>query len=159
MEGIRDSLMHGMAPAPVEANATGMPNMRHRHGMFMHMSFFWGHDALILFSGWPGTHFGMYFLALIFVFVLSVLVEWLCHCRLVSDASDSLAGGLAQTAAYGVRVGLAYMVMLAVMSFNVGVFLMAVAGHALGFFLFGSRVFRKRPPACGKLENLGPMSC
>lgn len=46
---------------------------------------------------------------------------------------------MVQTMMYSVRIGLAYLVMLAVMSFNAGVFIVAVAGHAVGFFLFGSR--------------------
>lgn len=54
----------------------------------------------------------------------------------------SFGGGLAQTGVYTVRAGLSYLVMLAVMSFNGGVFLAAMAGFGLGFMIFGSRVFR-----------------
>ena len=49
---------------------------------------------------------------------------------------------MVQTLLHAIRIGLAYMVMLALMSFNGGVFLVAVAGHAVGFLVFGSRVFR-----------------
>jgi copper transporter 1 len=37
---------------------------------------------------------------------------------------------------YGVKVGLGYMIMLAVMSFNGGVFLVICVGMSFGFFLF-----------------------
>ncbi|URE46034.1 Ctr copper transporter family [Musa troglodytarum] len=70
------------------------------------MTFFWGENVEILFSGWPGDRgFGMYLLA--------------------------------------VRMGLAYLVMLAVMSFNGGVLGAAVAGHALGFLLSRSLLLRR----------------
>ncbi|KAI3760517.1 hypothetical protein L1987_50912 [Smallanthus sonchifolius] len=112
----------------------GMP--RRKKMMMMHMTFYWGKDALILFKGWPGTNTGMYALALVFVFFLALLVEWLAHCNLKMTKSDDASSGLAQTLVYTLRVGLAFMVMLAIMSFNVGVFLAAVSGHALGFFFF-----------------------
>ncbi|KAA8543810.1 hypothetical protein F0562_022013 [Nyssa sinensis] len=124
---------HGMEPPPMDGE--GMQNMNH---MMMHMTFFWGKNAEILFSGWPGTRSGMYALALIVVFMLAVIVEWLSHCKLIKDGSNHVAAGLIQTLMHAIRIGLAYMVMLAVMSFNVGVFIAAVAGHTLGFFLFGS---------------------
>ncbi|CAI0540367.1 unnamed protein product [Linum tenue] len=108
----------------------------------MHMTFYWGKDALILFSGWPGTRTEMYVLALVFVFLLAFLVEWLSGCRLIRKDAG-------RTAMHGVRAGLAYMVMLAVMSFNGGVFLAAVAGHAVGFLVFGSRVFKKDDDGVG----------
>ncbi|KAA8549331.1 hypothetical protein F0562_001015 [Nyssa sinensis] len=129
--------MGNMAPTSSSVNGTRMPNMR-RHKMLMHMTFFWGKNALILFTGWPGTSSGMYALALMFVFVMAVLVEWLSHCNLIRNGSNHVAAGLIQTLMYAVRVGLAYLMMLALMSFNGGVFLVAVAGHALGFLFFGT---------------------
>ncbi|KAB2089374.1 hypothetical protein ES319_A03G057100v1 [Gossypium barbadense] len=130
--------MEGMAPTSQSTNGTLM---------MMHMTFFWGNIAEILFSGWPSRRgAGMYALALIFIFVLAFLVEWLSHSRLIKllgEGSSNVLAGVVQTLLHAIRVGLAYLVMLAVMSFNGGVFLMAVAGHALGFLLFGSRVFKK----------------
>ena len=50
------------------------------------MTFFWSKNAYILFCGWPGTSIGMYVLALIFIFVLSIFVEWLSHCQLIKPS-------------------------------------------------------------------------
>ncbi|CAL5388632.1 unnamed protein product [Camellia sinensis] len=156
MEEMNGDHMHGM---------TGDPYMhRGRKMMMMHMTFFWGTDSEILFSGWPGSHSGMYALALLLVLFLALLVEWLSHCRLLAgdrDGSNRVAAGLTRTLVHVLRVGLAYMVMLAVMSFNVGVFLAAVGGHALGFFLFGSRVLEKpsQPSDSGKTSDVPTMSC
>ncbi|KDP42174.1 hypothetical protein JCGZ_02904 [Jatropha curcas] len=136
--------------------------MMHPHNkMMMHMTFFWGKNAEILFSGWPGTRAGMYVLALIVVFAFSFLVEWLSHSHLIKPGSSNLFAGLIQTFLHALRVGLAYLVMLAVMSFNGGVFLVAVAGHTLGFLIFGSRAFKKTssPPPLAKSVDLPPMSC
>lgn len=149
--------MGGMSPPlPSSMNGTtGMHGMHHR--MMMHMTFYWGKNAEILFHSWPGTSTGMYVLALIFVFVLSFFIEWLSHCQLIKPDSSNVSAGLVQTFLHAIRVGLAYMVMLAVMSFNVGVFLIAVAGHTLGFLFFGSRVFKK--PDALKGSDLPPFSC
>ncbi|MFQ6666793.1 hypothetical protein Gotur_033025 [Gossypium turneri] len=137
--------IEGMAPTSQSTNGTS--GMHHHNMMMMHMTFFWGNIAEILFSGWPGRRgAGMYALALIFIFVLAFLVEWLSHSRLIKplgEGSSNVLAGVVQTLLHAIRVGLAYLVMLAVMSFNGGVFLTAVAGHALGFLLFGSRVFKK----------------
>ncbi|XP_073057603.1 copper transporter 6-like [Primulina eburnea] len=149
--------MQGM-PAP--SNST-MPMMGHRH-MMMHMTFFWGRNAEILFDGWPGyDRLGMYILALAVVFLLAIFVEWLSHCNIIRESSrHSAVAGMLQTLVYCVRIGLAYLVMLAVMSFNGGVFIVAIAGHALGFFFFGSMAFKKPVTASsGKATDLPPMSC
>ncbi|KAI3678251.1 hypothetical protein L6452_37536 [Arctium lappa] len=125
-----------MAMPPMMNVGNGTMGMLHRKRMMMHMTFYWGTDALILFTGWPGTDIGMYVLALVFVFFLALMVEWLARCNFAMMKSNGLTSGLAQTLVHALRVGLSNMVMLALMSFNVGVFFVAVFGHALGFFLF-----------------------
>ena len=151
--------MGGMSPPPSSSSSmngtAGMHGMHHK--VMMHMTFFWGKNAEILFNGWPGTNTGMYVLALVIVFVLSFLIEWLSHCRVTKPGSSNVATGLLQTFLHALRVGLAYIVMLAVMSFNVGVLLVAVAGHTLGFFFFASKIFNK--PAAVTGSDLPPMSC
>ncbi|XP_065869385.1 copper transporter 1-like [Euphorbia lathyris] len=145
-----------MSSMNMNNNSTG--GMPSHHKMMMHMTFYWGKDALILFSGWPGTRSGMYVLALILVFVLSFLVEFLSQCQIIKPGSSDFTAGVIQTLMHALRVGLAYMVMLAIMSFNGGVFLVAVAGHTLGFLLFGSRLFKKISPTI-KTSDLPPMRC
>ncbi|XP_059669498.1 copper transporter 1-like [Cornus florida] len=123
---------HGGAPQPTAAfNGTGGGTHAPHKMMMMHMTFFWGKNTQVLFSGWPGSSPAMYGLALVFVFFLAVLVEWFSHCNLVNPDSNRLAAVLFRTGLYAVRTGFYYMVMLAVMSFNVG------------FAIFGSRVFKK----------------
>ncbi|GFZ19836.1 copper transporter 2 [Actinidia rufa] len=152
--------MPGMGSMSPPTTTTSSNRNHHALSTLMHMTFFWSTDAEILFSGWPGTHKGMYALALVSIFVLSILVEWLSHCRLLGKegSSGDVASGVVRTVMYGVRIGLAYLVMLAVMSFNGGVFLVAVGGHALGFFVFGSRVFGKSQD-CEKASDLPPLNC
>ncbi|THU66830.1 hypothetical protein C4D60_Mb05t18320 [Musa balbisiana] len=66
--------------------------------------------------------------------------------------------GLTQTALQTLHVGLAHLVMVAVMSFNGGVL---IVGHALGFMLFGSAACQKTPlqPASGGKGGLPPTAC
>ncbi|WOG92561.1 hypothetical protein DCAR_0311833 [Daucus carota subsp. sativus] len=107
------------------------------HHTLAHTAFYWGKNAVFLFSGWPGKSSGMYALALVVVFMLAVLVEFFTHVKLVPASSNRVAKGFFQTGIYGLRVGLAYMVMLSVISYNVGVFIAAMIGHAAGFAIFG----------------------
>ncbi|GAA0148510.1 hypothetical protein Leryth_009490 [Lithospermum erythrorhizon] len=153
--------MHGHGGMDMTNSTHGGGGMMHGHHMMMHMTFFWGKNAEILFNGFPGyDHLGKYIGALVVVFLLAVLVEWLSHSKFIKENSDNVVAGLIQTAMYGVRIGLAYMVMLAVMSFNGGVFLVAIAGHTLGFLVFGSRVFNKSDGTMsGKTSDLPPMTC
>uniref|UniRef100_A0A1D1YPP5 Copper transport protein n=1 Tax=Anthurium amnicola TaxID=1678845 RepID=A0A1D1YPP5_9ARAE len=131
---------------------------------YTHMTFFWGRKSEILFKGWPGDRGGFYALALVVVFLLGLLVEWLSHCRLITTRGarwPRLAAGLLRAALHTLRVGLAYLLMLAVMSFNVGVLVVAIAGHAVGFLLFSGALFGKSEatPGCDDHADLPPMKC
>ncbi|CAK8575847.1 unnamed protein product [Lathyrus sativus] len=152
MHGGMDGMTHNSSSSTSSTNETTAMG----HGM-MHMTFYWGKDALILFNDWPAGNTGMYILALIIVFVMSVLIELLSRTRLIKPGSNPVTAGLVQTLLHVLRVGLAYLVMLALMSFNGGVFLVAVLGHALGFLL-SSSAFRKQNHD-DEPYDLPPISC
>ncbi|KAI3939139.1 hypothetical protein MKX01_002007 [Papaver californicum] len=93
----------------------------------------------ILFKGWPGHQTGMYVLALIIIFAIAMLVEFLAYMEFVKFGLSRIATRILLTVKHGIRIELHYLVMLAVMTFNVGVLIAAVFGHMLGFFFFGSQ--------------------
>ncbi|GAY37966.1 hypothetical protein CUMW_033090 [Citrus unshiu] len=127
-----DGMHHDRGSMPPPNNRG---TMMHHHNTMTHMTFFWGKNSEILFSGWPGTSPGMYVLALILVFVLAVLVERLSHCKLMKPGANHATAGLIQTLLHAIRVGLAFFVMLAIMSFNAVCF-----WWLLLVILLGSRV-------------------
>uniref|UniRef100_A0A0D9VUF6 Copper transport protein n=1 Tax=Leersia perrieri TaxID=77586 RepID=A0A0D9VUF6_9ORYZ len=138
-------------PPPGPGGDTPAPSMP---GMSMPtptgMSFWWGHRAVVLFSGWPGDRAGagMYILCLLVVLTLAALVEALSAAAASSrrrHARRLPAAALLAAAVHAAKMGLAYLVMLAVMSFNAGVLLAAVAGHFAGFLLARSGLLG--PPA------------
>ncbi|KAK8518103.1 hypothetical protein V6N13_027590 [Hibiscus sabdariffa] len=141
-----------MCQTPSSHNTTGLH--MHRHSP-THTSFYWGHESQIIFSGWPGSSGGMYALALFFVFGLAVIVECLSYRSMVKPEANRVAAWFFKTAMHTIRAGLSYVVMLAVMSFNGGVFLAAVFGHAVGFLVFGSKAFGKQG-GTEKVPNLSP---
>ncbi|KAJ4907911.1 Copper transporter 3 [Raphanus sativus] len=139
MNGMSGSSSSAPAPSP---SAFFQHHRRHRGGM-MHMTFFWGKNTEVLFDGWPGTNLTMYWACLATIFVFSALSEWISRCGVMKAGPASFGSGIVQTVVYTVRAGLSYLIMLAVMSFNGGVFLAAMAGFGLGFMIFGSRAFRE----------------
>lgn len=128
--------------------------------MMGHVTFFWGTSTEIIFPGWPGKGFSSYILALVFVFMISLTVEWLSHAKLIKPGMSKAASGTLQTLMYAFRIALAYLVMLAVMSFNIGVLLAAVAGYSVGFLIFGSQMFRNfKIEPYQDLSDLPPLNC
>ncbi|GJR48011.1 copper transporter 1 [Tanacetum coccineum] len=148
-----DGTMGGMSPSsPMNDNDQmgGMDMGMDNKKMMTHMTFYWGKNAWILFQGWPGSNTGMYILALIFVFLLAIIMEWLTHTNLTPTQSNRMV----RTMIHTFRVVFSYLVMLSVMSFNIGVFVMAVLGHAIGYYLF--RVLKK---SSEKDSEIPTMAC
>ncbi|KAI3474790.1 hypothetical protein Pfo_030049 [Paulownia fortunei] len=131
-------LHHNTIPA---APPPGAAHTHHRPSF--HVAFYWGKESQFLFAGWPDNNSGMYALALIFVFALAVLVEFLTNLNLVKPGSNRVATVSFQTGIHAIRTGFGYMVILAVMSYNGGVFIAAVLGHAVGYVAFGSGLAKK----------------
>ncbi|KAL1340011.1 hypothetical protein HN51_005122 [Arachis hypogaea] len=124
---------------PNQETMQDMPNMTDNNSssnmeMNMQMSFYWGKHGTVLFSGWPKSG-GMYTLALFFVFFLSMAIEILSNQPPIRRGARPASGVTAQAVVYFFRISFVYLVMLAVMSFNGGIFIAAILGHSLGFFL------------------------
>ncbi|XP_028775671.1 copper transporter 6-like [Neltuma alba] len=153
--------MEGMSktppPSPSSMSASMNGTTSTRHKMMMHMTFYWGNKAEILFTYWPGDNTAMFLFALLIVFSMAILVECLSHCRFLKPGSNRFACALVQTLVHTFRTALSYLVMLALMSFNVPVFLVVVAGHAIGFFFFASAAFHESDRQ--KQFDLPPITC
>ncbi|XP_076916941.1 uncharacterized protein LOC143576806 [Bidens hawaiensis] len=75
-----------------------------------------GMDMGMGMDGLPGSNTGMYILALVLVFSLAIIMEWMAHNNPVPTKSNRATC----TMLYALRVVFSYFVMLSVMSFNVG---------------------------------------
>lgn len=126
----------------------------------MHMTFYWGKDVTILFDFWRVKTWTWYAVSLVVVFLFSVLHEWLASLRSAKPVSPSeeengddhrtpfithayasqksLSKKAIDSFLFGINVGLGYLLMLAAMSFNGGVFVAIVAGLAFGHFFYRS---------------------
>ncbi|GJP50507.1 hypothetical protein CLOM_g9670 [Closterium sp. NIES-68] len=133
--------------------------------MGMHMTFYWGVDATILFSSWHTRTLPQYCIALALVALSSIAYEGLNSLRInvaagklaranstVTDefTTTPLLTGTSRPPAqlswmdklplsllYIATSALAYLLMLSAMSFNGGIFLAIVAGLGVGHFMFG----------------------
>ncbi|KAG8056885.1 hypothetical protein GUJ93_ZPchr0002g25216 [Zizania palustris] len=154
----RDNRAAALAAGP---GATAIPR-----GAMMHMTFYWGKDVTILFDGWRTATWTGYLLSLVAVFLASAFYQYLEAFRIrvkllaggqpasipLPASDDTRAPLLSQpafagcrwtarsatAALFGVNSALGYLLMLAVMSFNGGVFLAVVVGLAAGYLAFRS---------------------
>ncbi|KAI8553326.1 hypothetical protein RHMOL_Rhmol05G0006600 [Rhododendron molle] len=134
----------------------------------MHMTMYWGTDLTLLFDWWTTDSWPTYSLSLLACFLFSLLYQFLESLRILlfkptsaaAPAADlpsqpssieapllSKSGGggrknslrrLAHAAFFGVNAAIGYALMLAVMSFNGGVFLSVVLGIFAGYYWFRS---------------------
>ncbi|KAL1291036.1 hypothetical protein HN51_059586 [Arachis hypogaea] len=128
----------------------------------MHMTFYWGRYVTILFDSWKTDSWLSYALSLLACLVVAIFYQYLENRRIrlklfatgiPSSAAApeieapllrrKLAGERARlgvkvagSVLFGVSSAIGYLLMLAVMSFNGGVFLAIVLGLAIGHFIF-----------------------
>ncbi|KAG6498436.1 copper transporter 5.1-like [Zingiber officinale] len=125
----------------------------------MHMTFYWGIKATILFDSWRTDSWTSYLLSLVALFAVAAFYQYMEDRRLrfkflavgskrspiaaplLAPASFAVAGSPARLATallFGVNSAIGYLLMLAVMSFNAGIFIAVVVGLAVGYLLFRS---------------------
>ncbi|XP_039120150.1 copper transporter 5.1-like [Dioscorea cayenensis subsp. rotundata] len=126
----------------------------------MHMTFYWGKTVTILFDSWRTDSWFSYLLSLLALFIASSFYQYMEDRRirfkilarsksppsppsvqtplLLSSSSSAAAARLAASVIFGVNSAIGYLLMLAVMSFNGGVFVAVIFGLAFGYFLFRS---------------------
>lgn len=122
----------------------------------MHMTFYWGKTVTILVDSWRTDSWISYLISLVALLLASAFYQYLedrrVRFKLLSKTNPSSfeipllsgAGGGKSTARvsaavlFGVNSAIGYLLMLAVMSFNGGVFLAVVIGLTLGYYAFRS---------------------
>ncbi|XP_010535809.1 PREDICTED: copper transporter 5 [Tarenaya hassleriana] len=141
----------------------------------MHMTFYWGKKVTLLFDFWRTDSWLSYFLTLLACFLFSAFYQYMEDRRLrfkslaayrppPSSSTAPLipkpAGSgprstarAASTLLFGVNAAIGYMLMLAVMSFNGGVFIAVVVGLTVGYLVFrsgddGGDAAAENPCAC-----------
>mmetsp|Transcript_3927 Transcript_3927/g.5099 ORF Transcript_3927/g.5099 Transcript_3927/m.5099 type:complete len:130 (+) Transcript_3927:72-461(+) len=108
--------------------------------MEMVMYFSWSTKTTVLFNWWETNTTTEYIFTLLAWFVLGVLLEFFGY--LLRDplkrnlTSNPLLSRFYFTTIYFAKVTLAFAIMLALMSYNVGLFLVIIFGIATGHTLF-----------------------
>ncbi|KAK4277285.1 hypothetical protein QN277_015302 [Acacia crassicarpa] len=129
----------------------------------MHMTFYWSKTVTLLIDSWKTDSWTSYLLSLLACLLASAFYQYLENRRLRLKAitfqkpsatapqnqipllRSNLAGDkaklgvkLAGAFLFGFNSAIGYLLMLAVMSFNIGVLVAIVIGLAIGYFFFRS---------------------
>ncbi|CAH8362421.1 unnamed protein product [Eruca vesicaria subsp. sativa] len=122
----------------------------------MHMTFYWGIKATILFDFWKTDSWLSYILTLLACFVFAAFYQYLENRRLqfrslsstrprtgvsaplIPKSGTRSAAKAASVLLFGVNAAIGYLLMLAAMSFNGGVFIAIVVGLTVGYLVFRS---------------------
>lgn len=122
----------------------------------MHMTFYWGKSVTILFDSWKTDSWLSYSLSLFALFFFSLFYQYMEDRRLrlrSAPVSKPTSGGASVNAPllsklsrrpsqfagailFGINSAIGYFLMLAIMSFNGGVFVAIVVGLAAGYLIF-----------------------
>ncbi|XVF35144.1 hypothetical protein REPUB_Repub18cG0119800 [Reevesia pubescens] len=128
----------------------------------MHMTLYWGKDVTLLIDSWKTDSWLSYLLTLLACFLFSSFYQYMEDRRLrfrslaSSSSSSNPSSQPSSTSAaavpflpkyrrsakfatavlFGINAAIGYLLMLAIMSFNGGVFLAIVLGLAVGYLFF-----------------------
>ncbi|PON41326.1 Ctr copper transporter [Parasponia andersonii] len=117
-----------------------------------HMTLYWGKEVTLLIGSWKTHSWISYLLTLLACFLISAFYQFLQDRRLrfkalASSSATSIhaplisthgrrARGFATALLFGLNSAIGYLLMLAVMSFNGGIFVAVILGLSLGYFMF-----------------------
>ncbi|KAJ1430125.1 Ctr copper transporter [Sesbania bispinosa] len=124
----------------------------------MHMTLYWGTKVTLLIDSWKTDSWTSYALSLLACLVISAFYQYLENLRIrlklfAGGRRPSLVASpeiqtpllrwnnvprdnVAEAVLFGVNSAIGYLLMLAIMSFNGGVFVAIVVGLTLGYFFF-----------------------
>ncbi|EFJ41888.1 CTR type copper ion transporter [Volvox carteri f. nagariensis] len=145
-------MLSGTAPASVPMHAHshdfGADSGDHQNVMQMQMVFDYGYKTTLWFSSLRTDTIASYIAVLLGLGLLAFVHEGLTVYRktratTLGSSADALEFGLREQ-----NLGLSYMLMLAVMSMNAGVFVAVLAGFGAGFCAFGG----ERGPLGGRSD-------
>lgn len=149
----------------------------------MHMTLYWGKEVTLLFDSWKTDSWLTYSLTLLFCFFLSLFYQHLearrlnFKLKLTATPPPAPAASLDHSInaplilptrpkpgrtrwvrlplalLFGVNSAIGYLIMLAIMSFNGGVFVALVLGLSVGYFLFRSGDFSDGDNSVVAVEN------
>ncbi|KAJ9694844.1 hypothetical protein PVL29_010359 [Vitis rotundifolia] len=117
------------------------------HPTAAHSTFWFGRtNVMILFPGWPAHTLSHFYLALFVAFMLALLADFYA---LSSVFEPKLAPKrlLSHATTYCLRMYLTYLVILSVVTFNIGVFLAVIAGHVIGYLAVMAFILYWHPTA------------
>ncbi|XP_072953573.1 copper transporter 5.1-like [Typha angustifolia] len=136
----------------------------------MHMTFYWGKKVTILFDAWRTDSWPVYAVSLLALFLAAAFYQYMedrrIRFKILAKAKPSFpppsieapllfpAGSgwaparFAVAVLFGVNSAIGYLLMLAVMSFNGGVFVAVILGLAVGYLVFRSGEEDENPCAC-----------
>lgn len=125
----------------------------------MHMTLYWGIKVTLLFDSWKTDSWFSYLLSLLACFLFSAFYQYLedrrirfkaiavsnppqqptpVNAPLLTPKRRASSAKFATALLFGINSAVGYLLMLAIMSFNGGVFLAIVLGLTVGYVLFRS---------------------
>ncbi|KAL3729057.1 hypothetical protein ACJRO7_033628 [Eucalyptus globulus] len=111
----------------------------------MHMTLYWSRYVTLLFDSWRTDSWPSYFVSLAACFLVFAFYQSLASSSAAAVSPLLLKAGasrLARSARLGVALlfglnsAIGYLLMLAIMSFNKGVFLAIISGLTVGYYVF-----------------------